>query len=65
REKIFVGLAMIPRGEVGIIFAEFGRLSQIFDQTLYTIMIAVVAFTTLAAPFLLKFYVKKARPFDV
>jgi len=63
KERFFVGLAMVPRGEVGIIFAEFGRLSQIFDQTLYTIMIAVVAFTTLAAPFILKFYIQKVRLF--
>lgn len=65
KEKIFVGLAMVPRGEVGIIFAEFGRLSEIFDETLYTIMIAVVAFTTLAAPFFLKSYVKKVGLFGV
>ncbi len=65
KERIFVGLAMIPRGEVGIIFAEFGRLSGIFDENLYTVMIAVVAFTTLISPFLLKFYVQKTRLFEI
>jgi len=60
-ERLFVGLAMVPRGEVGIIFAEFGRISGIFDQNVYTVMIAVVAFTTLIAPFMLKYYLKKTE----
>ncbi len=54
REKVFVGLAMVPRGEVGLIFAEFGRLSGAFDETYYTVMILTVVFTTLIPPFLLK-----------
>jgi len=61
KERFFIGLAMIPRGEVGIIFAEFGRLSGIFDGKVYTIMVAVVVFTTLIAPFALKSYVKRAN----
>ncbi len=54
REKLLTGLSMIPRGEVGLIFAEFGRLSRLFDEMLYAVMIFVVGLTTLVAPFLLK-----------
>ncbi len=54
REKLSVGIAMLPRGEVGLIFAEFGRLSGIYDNTLYAVIIFVVAFTTLFAPIGLK-----------
>lgn len=54
REKISVGFSMLPRGEVGLIFAEFGRLSGIYDNTLYAVVIFVVALTTLLAPIALK-----------
>jgi hypothetical protein len=36
-----VGLSMIPRGEVGLIFAELGRTTGIFDNTIYAAMIIV------------------------
>ncbi len=49
-----IGLAMIPRGEVGLIFAELGRISGIFDQELYAGMIIVIAMTTLFPPFIMK-----------
>ncbi|GAB6183211.1 cation:proton antiporter [Thermodesulfovibrio hydrogeniphilus] len=54
REKLSVGFSMLPRGEVGLIFAEFGRLSGIYDNTLYAVIIFVVALTTLLAPVVLK-----------
>lgn len=49
-----VGFAMIPRGEVGLIFAEVGRRSGVFDQPMYAAMIIVIALTTLLAPFALR-----------
>lgn len=54
KEKLSVGFSMLPRGEVGLIFAEFGRLSGIYDHTLYAVIIFVVALTTLLAPIVLK-----------
>ncbi len=45
---------MLPRGEVGLIFAEFGRISGIYDNNLYAVIIFVVALTTLIAPIALK-----------
>jgi Kef-type K+ transport system membrane component KefB len=57
-----VGLAMIPRGEVGLIFAELGRTSGIFDHNVYAAMILVIALTTLLPPFVLRwFYAGPAR----
>lgn len=54
-----VGLSMIPRGEVGLIFAELGRTTGIFDNTIYAAMIIVIAFTTLVPPFVLRtFYAR-------
>jgi Kef-type K+ transport system membrane component KefB len=52
--RLLIGVAMVPRGEVGLIFAELGRASGIFSNEIYAGMLMVVAFTTLMAPFALK-----------
>ncbi len=49
-----IGTAMIPRGEVGLIFAELGRVSGIFDNEIYAGMVMVIALTTLLPPFVMK-----------
>ena len=51
-----IGMAMIPRGEVGLIFAELGRLSDIFSNEIYAGMVIVIALTTLMPPFVLKWF---------
>jgi len=51
-----VGLAMIPRGEVGLVFAELGRASGIFNNEVYAAMVIVIALTTLLPPFILKWF---------
>lgn len=51
-----VGIAMVPRGEVGLIFAEIGREYQIFNSDLYAAMILVIAATTLFTPFAMRFF---------
>lgn len=51
-----VGLAMIPRAEVGLIFAELGRVSSVFDNDIYAVMIITIAATTILPPFILKWY---------
>jgi Kef-type K+ transport system membrane component KefB len=57
-----VGLAMIPRGEVGLIFAELGRSSGIFDNSIYAAMIIVIALTTMVTPFIMRsFYIRQDR----
>ncbi len=55
RERLTTGIAMVPRGEVGLIFAEVGRRSGIFDELIYAVVVFVVALTTLLAPLLLRF----------
>jgi Kef-type K+ transport system membrane component KefB len=51
-----VGMAMVPRGEVGLIFAELGRSSGIFDDATYAAVVLVVAYTTLFSPFWIKLF---------
>jgi len=50
REKLLTGIAMVPRGEVGLVFAEVGKRGGIFDDTAYAGVVFVVALTTLLAP---------------
>ncbi|MEK7733571.1 MAG: cation:proton antiporter, partial [Planctomycetota bacterium] len=54
RTKLSTGIAMVPRGEVGLIFAEVGKKCGIFDDLMYAIVVFVVALTTLFAPVLLR-----------
>jgi Kef-type K+ transport system membrane component KefB len=49
-----VGFAMIPRGEVGLIFAQIGLAAGAIDAPLYAAVVATVVATTFLAPPLLK-----------
>lgn len=57
-KKALIGISMIPRGEVGLIFAEVGRLNGILDNNIYAVLIFVIIVTTIAPPFLLKWLFK-------
>jgi len=54
--KTAVGMAMVPRGEVGLIFAELGRSAGIFDGATYAAVVLVIAYTTLFSPFWIKIF---------
>ena len=54
--RLAIGLAMVPRGEVGLIFTELGRAAGIFNNELYAIMVIVIVLTTLLPPFALKWF---------
>jgi Kef-type K+ transport system membrane component KefB len=56
------GVAMIPRGEVGLIFTELGRASGIFDNQTYAGMVIVIALTTLLPPFIIKAMYRRYKP---
>ena len=58
REKLSTGVAMVPRGEVGLIFAEVGKRSKIFDDAAYAAVVFVVALTTLLAPLAMRIMMK-------
>jgi Kef-type K+ transport system membrane component KefB len=57
--RLAIGLAMVPRGEVGLIFAELGRSSGIFDGEIYAAMVVVIALTTLLPPFVMKWLYRR------
>ena len=54
-----IGMAMIPRGEVGLIFAQLGYSQNILREDLYAALLIVIALTTIAPPFMLKWYYSK------
>jgi len=51
-----IGMAMIPRGEVGLIFAELGRVNGVLNNEMYAGMVLVIALTTLLPPFFMKLF---------
>lgn len=56
-----IGLSMIPRGEVGLIFAQLGYANQILNPELYAAMLIVICLTTLLPPFALKWVYSRYR----
>lgn len=52
--KAVAGSAMVPRGEVGLVFAELGLQTGIIDTKLFTELVVIIAITTLVGPILLK-----------
>jgi len=53
-KKFIIGVSMIPRGEVGLIFAELGRTVDVFSNEVYASLVFVIIITTVVPPFLLK-----------
>lgn len=58
RNNAVIGVSMIPRGEVGLIFAEMGRINNALPNDIYAMLIFVIVITTIVPPFLLKRYFK-------
>ena len=62
--KAVIGVGMIPRGEVGLIFAQAGLASGVFDAGLFGGVTMMVIITTLLAPPLLKYLLGPAESPD-
>ena len=63
-DRLAVGLGMIPRGEVGLIFASIGRTlhiggERVIDDMVYSAIVVMVAVTTLVTPPLLVWRLKR------
>src|SRR5208337_3188246 len=52
--KAVIGVGMVPRGEVGLIFAQMGLAAGVFDAGLFGGVTLMVVVTTLLAPPCLK-----------
>ncbi|MBE9047194.1 cation:proton antiporter [Pleurocapsales cyanobacterium LEGE 10410] len=56
--RLAIGIGMIPRGEVGLVFAGIGAASGVLDKPLQAAIIIMVILTTFVAPPLLRFAFK-------
>ena len=62
--KTLIGVGMVPRGEVGLIFAQAGLASGVFDAGLFGGVTMMVIVTTLFAPPVLKKLIGPAEPLE-
>lgn len=58
-DKLAIGLGMIPRGEVGLIFAAIGSSLGVVDENEYAMIVFMVLATTLITPPLLQWRLKR------
>ena len=59
-DRLLVGLAMIPRGEVGLIFATIGLSAGILDGPAHSILVVVVLISTVVTPPMIRWRVRRA-----
>ncbi len=60
--RLAVGVGMLPRGEVGLVFAAIGRTLGIVDDAMFSAIVLMVIVTTLAAPPWLKVVLGDKEP---
>jgi Kef-type K+ transport system membrane component KefB len=58
--KWSIGLGMVPRGEVGLIFASIGRQLGVVDAAVFSAVVLMVIATTLLAPLGLSWSLRRA-----
>lgn len=60
-KKSIIGWGMVPRGEVGLIFATIGRSLGVVSNEVFSVIVIMVIFTTLMTPPILTFLLKSSR----
>lgn len=53
-DRLLIGIGMIPRGEVGLVFASVGKSLHIIPDTLFSAIIVMVVVTTFITPVWMK-----------
>lgn len=59
--RLAIGVGMMPRGEVGLIFASIGQTLGVFNDALFSAMVLMIITTTLLTPPLLKRILSSAK----
>ena len=49
-KRLVIGVGMIPRGEVGLIFAQIGLSAKLIDAGMYSAVALMVMLTTFVTP---------------
>jgi Kef-type K+ transport system membrane component KefB len=60
-DRLSIGLAMIPRGEVGLIFASIGKGLGVVTDSLFSAVVLMVIVTTLITPLALRWSLFRAK----
>jgi len=60
-DRLSVGVGMIPRGEVGLIFASIGKNLKVVDDATFSAVVIMIIVTTLITPPLLKLTLARRR----
>jgi Kef-type K+ transport system membrane component KefB len=60
-DRLSIGVGMIPRGEVGLIFASMGKQMKVIDDATFSAIVIMVIVTTLITPPLLKLTLSRRR----
>ena len=58
-DKLTIGIGMVPRGEVGLIFASIGLANGVLDAEGYGALLLVLLLTTIVTPPLLRYRVTR------
>jgi Kef-type K+ transport system membrane component KefB len=53
-DRLSIGVGMIPRGEVGLIFASIGKALKVIDDATFSAVVIMVIITTLITPPIMK-----------
>jgi Kef-type K+ transport system membrane component KefB len=61
KNHMAIGIGMMPRGEVGLIFAAIGKSLGVLDDALFSAVVLMVVVTTLLAPPLFKDCLKRCQ----
>ena len=61
KNHMAIGIGMMPRGEVGLIFAAIGKSLGVLDDALFSAVVLMVVVTTLLSPPLFKDCLKRCR----
>jgi Kef-type K+ transport system membrane component KefB len=60
-DRLSVGIGMVPRGEVGLIFASIGRAMGVVGDTVFSAIVIMVILTTFGAPLGLRWSTARGR----
>lgn len=60
-DRVLIGIGMLPRGEVGLVFASVGKTIGVIPETLFSAIVVMIVVTTFITPFWLKLRYKTAR----
>lgn len=59
--RFLIGIGMIPRGEVGLVFASVGKGLHIISDTLFSAIIVMVVVTTFITPLWMRFQYQRNK----